>query len=246
MTGATDGRLTESWLERVVREWLAEAGRGLLDLLYPPRCVVCREPDATRFCAACRATILPAEPSLSRGSVLAGRACVGAYEGPLREAVLRLKYHDRRALARDLGALLAGSLEEQRDSWQPDALIPVPIHPQRRRERGYNQAELLAATLGELSGLPVRDALERVRDTPPQVGRGRPDRRKNVQGAFAPRSSAAPGRRPVLIDDVQTSGATLEEAARTLRAAGAHEVFALTLCWEPLGERREPRATPRG
>jgi ComF family protein len=177
-------------------------------------------------------TILRTEPPLARRSALAGRACVGAYAGPLRDAVTYLKYHDRRALARDLGVLLAVSLEEQKETWQPDALVPVPIHSRRRRERGYNQAELLTAALSNLTGLPVRDALERVSDTPPQVSLGRVQRWTNVRGAFAPRAGAAPGRRPVLIDDVQTTGATLEEAARTLRAAGAHVVYALTLCWE--------------
>jgi len=213
-------------------ELLAEAGRGLLDLLYPPRCVVCREPGADRFCGTCRSTIIPAEPPVSRRSELEGRACAGAYAGPLRDAVLMLKYHDRRGLARDLGALLAATLDMHRHEWQPDALVPVPIHFRRRRERGYNQSELLAAAVGELCGLPVRAALERVRDTPPQVGMDGMQRRENVRGAFVPCASAALGRRPILIDDVQTSGATLEEAARVLRAAGAQAVFALTVCWQ--------------
>ena len=149
-----------------------------------------------------------------------------------------LKYHDRRSLAVDLGALLAEALEEQRAAWQPEALVPIPIHPQRRRERGYNQSELLATAVSARTGLPVRDALERVRDTAPQVGLTTAARRKNVSGAFAPRASAAPGRRAVLIDDVQTTGATLEVAASALLAAGAHAVYALTLCWErPTGFR---------
>jgi ComF family protein len=171
---------------------------------------------------------LPRRP----GSRLAGRACVGAYAGPLREAVLYLKYHDRRGLARDLGVLLADCLEAQRGEWQPEALVPVPIHPQRRRERGYNQSELLAAVVGERCGLPVRDAVEKVKDTPPQVGLSREERRRNVRGAFRPRAGAAPGRRAVLIDDVQTTGETLEAVAEELLAAGAHAVYALTLCWE--------------
>lgn len=226
-----------------VRAWLKEAGGGLLDLLYPPRCVVCRMPGPARFCRTCRAVVVPAEPPLAPGSALDGRACVGAYDGPLRQAVLRVKFEDRRALAADLGVLLAVCLEERRGEWRPDALVPVPIHPRRRRERGYNQAELLAAALAERCGLPVRDALERVRDTLPQVGLRREKRQANVRDAFQPRAGAAAGRRPLLIDDVQTTGATLEEAARALRAAGAHAVYALTLCWEPRPARTQPRAT---
>jgi competence protein ComFC len=212
--------------------WLKEAGCGLLDLFYPPRCVVCREPGPERFCRECRAGIVPAASLVSAGSSLDGRACVGAYEGPLRDAVIRLKFEDRRALAQDLGRLLAQCLEEWRETWQPDALVPVPIHPQRRRERGYNQAELLAAAMSERCGLPVREALERAKNTLPQVGLGGKERRENIRGAFKPRMGAAPGRRPVLIDDVETSRSTLEEAARSLRAAGAHTVFALTVCWD--------------
>src|SRR5437870_2994896 len=111
-------------------EWLREAGRGLLDLLYPPRCAVCKEPGPERFCAACLQAVVPVDV-LSRTSHLDGRACVGAYEGPLRDAVLLLKYHDRRGLAEDMGRLLADRLEACRDEWQPDALVPIPIHPRR-------------------------------------------------------------------------------------------------------------------
>jgi ComF family protein len=213
-------------------EWLREAGGGLLELLYPPRCVICREPGRERFCRSCRAAIVPAPP-LAASSNLAGRACVGAYEGPLRDAVLRLKFDDRRSLANDLGWLLAQSLNDWRELWRPDGLIPMPIHRRRRRERGYNQAELLALALADRCGLPVRDALEKVKDTLPQVGLGREERQRNVHGAFKPRAGTAPGRRPVLIDDVQTTLSTLEEAARTLRAAGVEVVFALTVCWNP-------------
>lgn len=170
---------------------------------------------------------------------------MGRYTGPLRHAVLLLKYEDRRGLAVDLGSLMASTLEQRREEWQPDALVPVPIHPQRRRERGYNQAELLAAAVGERCGLPVRLALDRVRDTPPQVGLSREERRENVRSAFAPRADAAPGRRPVLIDDVQTTGATLEEAARALRAAGASAVFALTLCSDSTPVQKRQRAAAR-
>jgi ComF family protein len=184
---------------------------------------------------------------VARGSALTARACLGLYTGPLREAVLLLKYQDRRGIARELGSLLAFRLEEWREEWRPDGLVPVPIHSQRRRERGYNQAELLAETVGELCGLPVRLALERVVDTLPQVqfGRDRQARQKNVCDSIRPGGDASPGRRPVLIDDVQTTGATLEESARALREAGAHEVFALTLCGSPSPVHTRQRAATR-
>src|ERR1043166_9342495 len=109
-------------------EWLREAGRGLLELLYPPRCVVCREPGPDRFCKDCPAAIVPmVAPAIVRTGFIDGRACVGAYDGPLREAVLLLKYHDRRGLAVDLGDLLAARLAAFHEEWRPDALVPVPI-----------------------------------------------------------------------------------------------------------------------
>jgi ComF family protein len=210
--------------------WLREASLGLLDLLYPPRCVVCREPGPQRFCRECRNKIVPVELLVVRGSMLAGRACVGIHEGPLQDAVHWLKYHDRRALALDLGELLAEALEQRREEWRPDGLVPVPIHRHRLRERGYNQSELLARALAERCGLPVREALQKVKDTRPQVGLTKAERQKNVRDSIRPTAGAAPGRRPVLIDDVQTSLTTLEVAARALRQAGAHSVYALTLC----------------
>jgi ComF family protein len=151
---------------------------------------------------------------------------------------MRLKYHDRRTLAADLGALLAQRLEELRADWQPDGIVPVPIHPQRRRERGFNQADLLAAATAERCGLPFRDVLERTRNTPPQVGLPRDVRRQNVHGAFVILAAASPGVRPVLIDDVQTTGATLEAAAQALRAAGARAVYALTVAAESTRRQR--------
>lgn len=226
-------------------KWLQEAGAGLLDLLYPPRCVVCREPGPERFCRSCRAAIEPASLITSAGSVLAGRAAVGLYEGPLRQAVIYLKYQDRRALAIDLAALMAVCLEEHRDAWRPDALTPVPIHPVRRRERGYNQSELLASALAHRCGLPVRETLTRVRDTPPQVGLKREERLNNLRGAFRHQEGVTPARRPVLIDDVQSTGTTLEEAAHVLLAAGAEAVFALTLCGEPQPRREGHGQRPK-
>jgi ComF family protein len=148
---------------------------------------------------------------------------IGSYEGALRAIVHALKYEGRRSLARPLADLmkhrgaevLAGS----------DCLVPVPLHPTRRRARGFNQALDLARHLG----VPVRKALRRVRATPTQTGLPAAQRHRNVRDAFAlaPRAPSLSGATVVLVDDVSTTGATLEACARVLKAAGAREVRAL-------------------
>jgi ComF family protein len=111
-----------------------------------------------------------------------------------------------------------------------DLVIPVPLHPSRQRERGFNQAGLLASVLAERAGLPLNDVqLSRTRATPPQVGLGAEERKANVQDAFTWRGSGLEGLRILLIDDVCTTGATLEACAVALAAGGAKSVWALTL-----------------
>jgi ComF family protein len=149
---------------------------------------------------------------------------IGQYDGTLRDIVHALKYDGRRSLARPLAARM-------RDAGASvllgaDAAVPVPLHPSRRRERGFNQAYDLARHLG----LPVAAALRRVRPTVPQVSLAAARRHGNVRGAFtATRSAAAlSGKVVVLVDDVSTTGATLDACARALEAIGVREVRALT------------------
>jgi ComF family protein len=163
----------------------------------------------------------------------------------LRQAVNAFKFHGRLRLAEPLGACLVRLLEAEAPvappfAEPPDGLVPVPLHPARRRERGFDQAKRLAAVLSEATGIPVRERLLiRTRHTRPQVDLKPSERRENVRGAFAlrhplPRS----GVRVLLVDDVYTTGSTLEECARTLRRGGAGEVYAVTVTraapeWHP-------------
>ena len=159
------------------------------------------------------------------------RRAVGPYEGVLRRLVHVFKYEQRLALAHPLGRLMreagAGMLADA------DCAAPVPLHPRRQRARGFNQAAELAARLG----LPVVGALRRTRATAPQTALPAAERRRNVGGAFAParrfgirpRRADVAGACVVLVDDVTTTGATLDACARVLRRAGAREVRALTL-----------------
>ena len=139
----------------------------------------------------------------------------------LRPWVIALKHRGRRDLASPLGARLGRALQGESG---PACLVPIPLHPLRHLERGYDQAALLAEAAGRELGWPVMRALERTRSTPPQGSPGAVSRRANVHGAFALDSSGRrglAGRTAWIVDDVVTSGATAAEAARVLRRAGA-------------------------
>lgn len=151
------------------------------------------------------------------------------YDGPLRDALLRFKYGAREALGRPLGQWLALRWRERPELGKVDAVTAVPLHFLRRHARGYNQSELLALSFCAAAGLPYLEVLRRARWTKPQTRLGRDARRENVAQAFRvvlPESVA--GKKILLIDDVCTTGATLDAAAAALRRAGARWVAALT------------------
>ena len=236
---------TGSLLKDVAR--LASAS---LDLLYPPRCVGC-EREGQFLCLSCSGDLphlLPpfcirCSQPIARGDIC--RRCETApldidrivapfrMDGAAREAVHRLKYGNLRAIAPLLGALLADFLIEQRI--RGDILVPVPLHRRRERQRGYNQAALLARQVGERLGLPVEaDALARQRDTPSQTRRSQAEeRRANVHGSFhCPRPEMVKGLNVLLLDDVCTTGATLEACAVALKDAGAVSITGVTFARE--------------
>ncbi len=152
----------------------------------------------------------------------------GAYEGTLRSLIHLLKYDGMEPLARPLAARLAGLLDQ---AGRVDLLVPVPLHRSRRRSRGFNQSELLAAELSRLSGRPAKAVvLRRERATESQTGLTHRQRRLNVQGAFAVRRpEAVAGQHVALVDDVITTGATAGACARALKQAGAARVVVLAL-----------------
>jgi ComF family protein len=213
----------------------ASCWRGITRL-GRPRCHVCgaAPPLAPTFddagepappapsCAACAAD--PPPYDYARSAAL--------FEGALREAVHALKYSGRRALARPLGDLAAGycsaTLAEA-----IEAVVPVPLARDRGRERGFNQAELLAQRVAHRLGVPVRPRwLWRVRPTRPQSDLAASERRANVRGAFRA-SPQVSGRHVLVVDDVLTTGATLGECARALREGGARRVGVLTVARVP-------------
>ncbi len=162
----------------------------------------------------------------------------GLYTGKLRAAILQLKFRRRERLGARLGALLASTWVSLEDSREPAVVVPVPLHNSRLRERGFNQAELLARGLcaglqttrqSAGAGIETR-CLRRTRATRPQTGLSVRARRENVRGVFdVTRPERVRGRAVVLVDDVMTTGATLSACAATLKRAGAARVLALTL-----------------
>lgn len=206
------------------RSWFREC----FDLLIPPSCGLCDRPlgpaSGEVICDSCRAavTLFPSPRNLVAEGPLDGLWALGPYEGLLKEGVIRLKFHQRRRLARLVGELGPPGLFDGR---RYDAIVPVPLHPRRARGRGYNQAALLAVEVGKRLGIPVAPwALQRWRPTPPQSGLEQSERRKNIRGVFAPGTGCGDklgDKSILLVDDVTTTGATLAECARVLKKAGA-------------------------
>ena len=239
--------MSVSVIETVGLHWCAFRSR-FLDFLFPPRCVGCRR-VGTWLCAECLGKIPRVEPPFcSRcGGAVQAKAhglCVRCrtsplridctrsvvyFEGVLREAVHQFKYNGRTVLAEPLGELMAAYLLQH--PMPADVLVPVPLHPARLRGRGYNQAALLANEIGQQAGLAVDEqTLIRRRATAPQVELNAEQRRENVRAAFHCLGSRLVGQRVLLIDDVCTTGATLEACAIALEEeGGARSVQAMTL-----------------
>lgn len=227
----------------------AKLKRAALDLLFPKWCVGCgREGEV--ICRSCRERLVRVRPPLCpqcgkpqpKGTLCSG--CLNwqaatdgirspfQFEGVIREAILQLKYRNLRALSETLAELLGDYLTAH--PLPAEVLVPVPLHRKRLRERGYNQSSLLAQKLGKLANLPVVDnSLSRQRQALPQAqSKTVAERRNNVAGAFTCCDQRLKDRQILLIDDVATSGATLNACTAALKAVGATSVWGLTLARE--------------
>jgi ComF family protein len=231
-------------------EGLTDIANGFLDIIYPPKCVGCGNLGASYLCKSCIARIEPVPRPYCQhcGQVLTDggcRACrdraksfttaraAGQYSGVLRQAIHAFKYGGARVLAEPLAQFLHIYLKTHSDfPWEKcECIVGVPIHPARKRVRGYNQSELLADSLGTLLGLPVvMDSVVRNRQTRPQVELTSDERRTNMRNAFSLGSGCSvKGRAVLLLDDVTTTGSTIHECSAILLKAGAAKVYVLCL-----------------
>ncbi|MDD2605384.1 MAG: ComF family protein [Desulfobacterales bacterium] len=244
-----------------LRQW----GRALLDALFPLRCGACNtwldgateDPLSRLLCPDCRASLdliegpicpLCGQPfasdaigdhlcgtCLAHPPVYAMARSAGIYGPPLKTLIHNLKYRDQRRMARPLGELLYRTFRRHWRHRTVDLIIPVPLHPRRLRERGFNQVQFMLRRWPQLfpasAAVPMADdILVRVRHTASQAGLDRGDRQRNMHGAFrVRRPETVTGRAVLVVDDVMTTGATVAACAAALTGSGARRVDVLTL-----------------
>lgn len=238
---------------------MKELVHAILDLVFPRHCAGCNVPADESFpgylCPTCRAELLVIESPLcgqcgaplSSSAVQADSARCGRclrrefafdrarslylYDSRniIKHLLMMMKYSGYRALAVEFGALMGEQIGSLLGPSAWDILVPVPLHPRRQRQRGFNQSEVMAKAIGKSLTLPVVNGLRRVRNTKPQHG-GRSTRQRNVSGAFALNNSVnVKGKSVLLIDDVLTTGATINACAAILKRQDAAVVDVLTL-----------------
>lgn len=218
-------------------------------LLYPRRCVLCDcllDREVSMVCRQCRSEVqFIAGPTCCRcgrplehdtdlycaGCGIHPRLFLGGfapfvYDGPVKEAIIRLKYSHRAEYAQFFAQAMYVFGKQFLKQTKPQALIPVPVHRERRILRGYNQAELLAEQLSDLTGIPVmKDSIRRIKGTAPQKELGIRQRQKNLSGAFQASGRRKLPERILIVDDIFTTGSTADAVTAVLLRAGAQKVY---------------------
>jgi ComF family protein len=230
----------------------------LLNLIFPPVCPICKTLLGSKgkppiICPDCHQSIRPVRPPYcpccglpyppgdeeghlcgpclkERRYFEVHRTCA-IYEGALKEAIHRFKYGGVFPLVSVFADLLYPAFQRLTRDYPVDLLVPVPLHTRRLRERGFNQALLLAKELSKRTGIPYEErALKKIKDTPVQITLKKRERRKNLTKAFQVKDrEAINGKSVMLVDDVYTTGATVNECSRALRTAGAEMVAVITV-----------------
>ena len=219
-------------------ETLQTWGRALLDFAYPPHCAVC-EADieaAELLCESCWAEIVSSEPrphAEDGGHAFEKVVSLGPFTGALQQAIYALKFRNQVRLGRALGERMGQYLAEQLAPL--DCLLPVPLHPARLRERGFNQSAEIAAGLGAALGVPVFDRVVRRRkNTRQQALLSAEERRANLRDAFAPVAAPPTGVRIGIVDDVWTTGETMTACAQAV--GDEHRLWAVVLAHSGPGD----------
>lgn len=230
---------------------------ALIEFFFPPRCPFCgknlEESGAFRPCSSCLSEIkffshprcprcglgfytVSGDDHLCSGCLseewdFARARSLGPYEGLMIEIISRFKFKGATRLAKPLGALLAEYKDPEFSFSEFDLILSVPLHPKRLKQRGFNQSLLLARRVSQALSIPLDfKSLQRIRHTLPQTELSGPERKKNIRGAFEVKETGGiSGKRLLLVDDVFTTGATVQECSKVLLKAGAKQVDVLTL-----------------
>ena len=221
-----------------------------LDLLYPQTCYFCGKISKDKLCqSCCEKVIYIEEPRCKKcgkpiryeekelcydcqqnDTYYEQGKSLWLHQGAVKWSVYQFKYHNRRIYGRFYAEELYRLYGKKLEDWRIDVIIPIPLHPKRRRKRGYNQAEIIAKHLGRISGIRVdRKAVVRVNDTKPQKQLNPKERKRNLQRAFRVHKNWEPVKRILLIDDIYTTGNTIDAVAKVLKEKGACKVWFLTI-----------------
>lgn len=224
----------------------------ILELIYPPKCVICEKilPIGQSLCEDCRIQLPYIKENYcvkcgkpvfenaeycsdckKRGHYFTRAVALWSYSPLVKKSLYRFKYSNKRNYAKCYGEELANQYGGVVKQWRIDGVIPVPLYKGKKRTRGYNQAELLAKELAKQFGIPVYDKyLERIKKTVPQKQLNDKERAKNVKNAFKIRKNSVKLKRVLLVDDIYTTGATVNEITRELMQAGITHVYVMTVC----------------
>ena len=223
-----------------------------MNILYPRRCTVCHQILTEKGILVCRACENQLHPIIKDYCLKCGRPVapevefcpecrkvhrefdrgrgVFLYNNRMRQSLLHYKYYGSREYGEYYAASICRYMERDIRAWNPDVIIPVPLHRARRRKRGYNQAQILAENLGRMLCIPVDSkSLARRKKTSPQKKLGHNERKKNLKNAFAVTPAFRPVRKVLLVDDIYTTGNTLDAAAKALKGKGVEKVYFLTI-----------------
>lgn len=192
-------------------------------MIRQPYCMKCGKPlrrEEQEYCYDCENT----KHYFDRGRAL------WVHKIPVSHSIYQFKYHNQREFGKYYADEMFRKFEYVIREWKPDLIIPIPLHNRRRRKRGYNQTMLIAVRLGKLMHIPVSEKiLKRVRYTNPQKKLDHTTRKKNLSNAFSVENMTSDVKNVLLIDDIYTTGNTINEAARRLKAAGVEKVYFLTV-----------------